>query len=197
MNEDRLTESLDRFDAARRYEKSYFDLVRFVMEGFGGGARFDADLLAAAYAFNAAKQAGYGYTDADIEAHLDTLVEYGAAFDYDAAKEIARAYVDRGGELEEMEEVTPIPAAGDLRRTLEERGLASMRLKRDPSFIVICGADEVIETRDGKRFVDTATFPADRIDGLGENCLLSPSVSEDDIEAIRRSFGSGEEKKAE
>ncbi|SEQ48488.1 hypothetical protein SAMN03080615_01635 [Amphritea atlantica] len=44
-----------------------------------------AEMVATAYAMNAAKDAGYGYDEDSLSAHLDCLVESGAEFDYQEA----------------------------------------------------------------------------------------------------------------
>ena len=53
----------------------------------------DKILYVAAYAYDAARDAGYGYTERDIEAHIDTIVNYGLDIDadeYDAAVSLAK-----------------------------------------------------------------------------------------------------------
>ncbi|MCG7545400.1 hypothetical protein MHM93_14560 [Pseudoalteromonas sp. MM17-2] len=57
----------------------------------GGTSRFDQNEIAAQYAYDAADDAGFGLSKANIEAHLDVLVEAGAEFDYLKAVELATA----------------------------------------------------------------------------------------------------------
>ena len=49
------------------------------------GLEFTPAMLAGQYAHGAARDAGYGETEDNIEAHLDFLVEHGAKFDFMAA----------------------------------------------------------------------------------------------------------------
>ncbi|MEE8132136.1 MAG: hypothetical protein V3T40_01005 [Nitrososphaerales archaeon] len=47
-----------------------------------------SEMVASAYAINAAEEEGYGSSDENLEAHLDVLTEAGADFDYsDAMKQ--------------------------------------------------------------------------------------------------------------
>lgn len=53
------------------------------------------ELIAAAYALDACRESGYGFGKEEIEAHLDSLVEAGAIFEFIAAREIAIKNVEK------------------------------------------------------------------------------------------------------
>lgn len=57
------------------------------------GIEFTSEQLAGQYAFEAAKEAGYGNSDADHEGQLEFLIEAGAVFNTAAAVKHAAALV--------------------------------------------------------------------------------------------------------
>lgn len=65
--------------------KTREQIVRYINEGGGAegmeGIEFTASQLAGQYAFNAAKEAGYGLTAEDMQGQLEYLAEAGAVFD--------------------------------------------------------------------------------------------------------------------
>ena len=50
----------------------------------------EAEVSAGAYAFEAAEEAGYGFGDAELEVHLETLRNAGANFDFEKSLAIAK-----------------------------------------------------------------------------------------------------------
>lgn len=64
--------------------QSIDDVVNAINEG--GTSSFSGNELAGQYAYDAADDAGYGFDDANLDAHLDALTEAGAEFDYSEAR---------------------------------------------------------------------------------------------------------------
>lgn len=58
-----------------------------------GTSSFSSEYLAGQYAFDAAREAGDGFADASIEAHLEFLADAGAAFNTSQAIKVAKQFV--------------------------------------------------------------------------------------------------------
>ncbi|MGP9800522.1 hypothetical protein [Rheinheimera sp. NSM] len=75
-----ITEVVEIVNAANRDEAIAY---------YGGTELRDGDQLAGHYAYDAAKNAGYGMEEADFEAHLEFLRDAGAVFN--STKAVAEA----------------------------------------------------------------------------------------------------------
>ncbi len=69
--------------------RSIEDVVELINNDFADTGGASSEEVAGLYSYNGAKDGGYGLEEEDMECHLDTLVENGAVFDYETAKEIA------------------------------------------------------------------------------------------------------------
>lgn len=58
----------------------------------GGTAFYTAEQIAGQYAFDAARDAGYGLADENLEAHLEFIRSEGARFDWSGAMEEAKKF---------------------------------------------------------------------------------------------------------
>lgn len=58
-----------------------------------GTSSFDSDYIAGQYAFDAAREAGDGASEAELEAHLEAVAEAGAVFSHTKALEVAKKFV--------------------------------------------------------------------------------------------------------
>ncbi len=67
------------------------EVVRLVNDDFTDTQGASSEEVAGIYAFNAAIEAGYGTNNAEIEAHLDALMDSGAEFLYKEALAVAES----------------------------------------------------------------------------------------------------------
>lgn len=81
------------------------------------GYEWTAGMLAGAYAYDAAKAAGYGFEDANLEAHLEIIQNEGANFEWVQALEHAKYLV---AELSGDEE------DGNAHFTIEDRNMSNI-----------------------------------------------------------------------
>jgi len=72
-----------------------YETIEKLVQRINGPYAPDAEVSAGTYAFEAAEEAGYGFGNAELEAHLNILHEAGAVFDNDKALEVVRKLIGR------------------------------------------------------------------------------------------------------
>ena len=90
---EKFDEWTERFEDAVKSVREYYDPKTLICDLMDDND--DKILYLAAYAYDAAREAGYGYTERDLEAHIDTLIDYGLKIDadeYEAAVSLAQRW---------------------------------------------------------------------------------------------------------
>lgn len=93
MSKSNVTALFSKLEATCANTHSLEDLVSVMNEeGVFGLTAEEQNVLAAIYAYTAAKDAGYGLTEENFEGHLECLADAGAKFDTTQALRLAEDY---------------------------------------------------------------------------------------------------------